>query len=179
MDTKQKITIETITGELENPITSEIVEKATRILNYVFNLDEFEQELSKQSFVCSNKPDLCKNGVILGSDVFGDFLSKKHIKVLVTVKKLKNIWKLYISGTMGETNPNGNSIITYTWWLKGKSEKDLVISYATHLGHELFHIKQLGYIHDPEINSRNFVNEKDVTYMIDDILEKLIKKHYR
>lgn len=179
METKARITIESIVGELRNPITSEMVEEATRILNLVFNLDEFEHELSKQSFVCSNRPNLCKNGVILGSDVYKDFISKKHIKVFVNVKKLKNLWKLYVSGTMGETNPNGNSIITYTWWLEEKSESDLIISYATHLGHEIFHTKYFGYIHDPEINSRNFVNEKDVTYMIDDIIEKLIKKHYK
>ena len=58
-------------------------------------------------------------------------------------------------------------------------KRDLIISYATHVGHEIFHTKYLGYIHDPEISDKNFVNEKDVTYMIDDILEKLIKKHYR
>lgn len=175
-----KILIETNALGLRLPITDKVVDEATKILNIVFNLEEFEKELSKQSFVCTNRPDLCKNGKeILGSDVFSDFISKKIIKVSLTVKKLTNPWKRYVSKTMGETNPNGNSIITYTWWLNDNSESDLVISYATHVGHEIFHTKYFGFIHDPEISDRNFVNEKDVTYMIDDILEKLIKKYYK
>lgn len=178
--TENKILIEAQIQGLRYPITDKIVAEATKILNKVFNLEEFEIELSKQSFVCSNRPLFCKNGKeILGSDVFADFISKKHIKVSLTVKKLANPWKRYFSKTMGETNPNGNSIITYTWWLDDSSERDLVISYATHVGHEIFHTKYFGYIHDPEISDRRFINEKDVTYMIDDILEKLIKKHYK
>lgn len=174
-----KILIETNVVSLRHPITNKVVDDATKILNLVFNLDEFRIELSRQSFACSNRPDFCKNGKeILGSDVFADFVSKKVIKVLLTVKKLTNPWKRYVSKTMGETNPNGISIITYNWWLDDSNERDLVVSYATHIGHEIFHTKYFGYIHDPEIHERSFVNEKDVTYMIDDILEKLIKKHY-
>ena len=177
--TRNKILIETKVSRLNYPITNQVVDKATKLLNLVFNLDEFGDELSKQSFVCTNKPDFCKNGEeIKGSDVYDDFISKGKIEIDVTVKKLRHPWKRFVSKTMGETNPRGNSIITYTWWLDNRDEKDLIISYATHLGHELFHTNYFGYIHDPEINDRSFVNEKDVTYMIDDILEKLLKKHY-
>ena len=119
-----KITIETEIVGIKYPITDKIVIEVTKILNLVFNLDEFGQELSKQSFICSNRPNFCKNGKeILGSDVFEDFISKKNIVVSLTVKKLTNPWKRYFSKTMGETNPNGNSIITYSWWLDNSSEK--------------------------------------------------------
>lgn len=175
-----KIVIKTETIQLRFPITQNIVEESTKILNIVFNLNEFEEQLSKQSFICSNRSNFCKDGKeILGVNVYKDFISKKNITVQLTIKKLTNPWKRWISKTMGETDPQGNSIITYNWWLDYKTENDLVISYATHIGHEIFHTKYLGYIHDPEIGSKNFVNEKDVTYMIDDILEDLIKKNYK
>lgn len=176
----KRILIETQVQALMYPITDKIVDEATKVLNIIFNLEEFEAELSKQSFACTNRPSFCTNGKeILGSDVFSDFISKKQIKVLLTVKKLTNYWKRYFSRTMGETNTSGNSIITYNWWLDGKSEKDLIISYATHIGHEIFHTKYFGYVHKPKINNKRFVKEKDVTYMVDDIIEKLIKEHYK
>ena len=163
---------------LTQPITKEILDKSIEILNIVFNLTEFKNELSKQSFFCSNRPDLCTNNdEILGETVYNDFISKALIKINLTVKRLKNPWKRYISGTLGETNPNGNSIISYTWWLNEKNGNELLIAYATHIGHEIFHTKYLKYIHEPEYGSSKFINEKDVTYMIDDILEKLIRKH--
>ena len=163
---------------LTRPITKEILDKSIEILNIVFNLTEFKNELSKQSFFCSNRPDLCTNNdEILGETVYNDFISKTLIKINLTVKRLKNPWKRYISGTLGETNPNGNSIISYTWWLNEKNGNELLIAYATHIGHEIFHTKYLKYIHEPEYGSSKFINEKDVTYMIDDILEKLIRKY--
>lgn len=170
------ILIKTKIVRLSHPVTNSIVQEATQILNKVFNLAEFEEELSRQSFVCTNRPEFCRNGKeIAGVDVFSDFISKESIEVLVSVKILRNWWKRYVSKTMGETNPNGNSIITYNWWLK--NDRNLAVNYAIHLGHEIFHTRYFGYIHDPEINDKDFVNEKDVTYMIDDILERLIKKY--
>jgi hypothetical protein len=174
-----KVIIETNIVSLRYPITIKIVSEATRILNIVFNLSEFEIELSKHSFVRSNRPEFCKNGQeISGSDVHADFISKKKIEISLTVKKLTNLWKQYVYKTMGETHPAGNSIITYHWWLDNENERDLIISYATHIGHEIFHTNYFGYVHDPGAGSKKFVNEKDVTYMIDDILEKLIKENY-
>jgi len=173
----KSIKIETESHFLTLPITKEILDKSIEILNIVFNQPEFKNELSVQSFYCSNRPDLCTNDKeILGETVYNDFISKEVIKINLTVKRLKNPWKRYVSGTLGETNPNGNSIISYTWWLNEKSDKDLLIAYTTHIGHEIFHTKYLKYIHEPEFGSSKFINEKDVTYMIDDILEKLIKK---
>lgn len=175
---ENKITIELQVAKLKHPVTNEIVQEAAAILNRVFNLDEFEQELSKQVFVATNRPDFARNNQISGADVYADFISKERLPVTVTVKRLLNPVKRGFSRTMGETDPSGTSIITYDWWLKGETEKELLIAYATHIGHELFHTNYFGYIHDPAINDHGFVNEKDVTYMIDDILERLIRKYY-
>lgn len=176
---QNKIKIEFGNTNLINPITSETVRKTNELLNIVFNSQEFEDALEKESFVCSNKPSICNTrNEIPGRFVFDDFVSKRIILVDLTVKKLKNPWKRRISKTMGETHPDGNLIVSYNWWLKNLNEKDLVIAYATHIGHEIFHTKYFKYIHDPEINEKKFINEKDVTYKIDDIIEALIKKNY-
>jgi hypothetical protein len=175
----------TLLIEIENqflmlPITNVITEKSIELLNIVFNLSEFKEQLVSQSFFCGNKLDLCINGKeITGLSVYEDFIGKGKIKINLTVKSLINPWKRYVSGTLGETNPNGNSIVSYTWWLNEKKGKDLIIAYATHVGHEIFHTKYFQYIHDPKYGSRNFDTNKDVTYKIDEILEHLIMNHYQ
>ena len=60
--------------------------------------------------------------------------------------------------------------------MKNQSQKELLVTYTTHIGHEIFHTKYFGYIHDPEFDSKEFINDKDVTYKIDEILENLIRK---
>jgi hypothetical protein len=173
----KQIKIEVESYSLTLPITKEVLDRSIDILNEVFNTEEFKIELSKQSFFCSNKPSMCsENREITGESVYNDFITKGQIKINFTVKNLVNPWKRFISNTYGETDPKGNSIVSYTWWLNRKNGKELMLAYATHIGHEIFHTKYLAYIHDPEYRSREFINEKDVTYMIDDILEKLISK---
>lgn len=175
---ENKIRLTLKVEQLNDPITNEIIRDTTKILNLVFNLDEFGKELSKQSFFASNKPSMSTDGMeISGKEVYEDFISKGAITVSVSVRKLRNLIKRYRWRTMGETAPSGTSIVTYTWWLDYINNTELLINYATHIGHELFHTNYFGYIHDPEKGSSAFVNDKDVTYKIDDILEKLIRTH--
>lgn len=170
-----KIEIQTLT----HPITTDIVDESIKLLNIVFNLPEFKTELSSQKFYCSNRPTFCKNGVeILGEDVYEDFMSKELIALKLSVKNLVNPWRRFISKTFGATDINGNLIVTYTWWLNQNNKKELIIEYATHIGHEIFHTEYFKYIHNPEIGSKHFDNDKDVTYKIDEVVEKLIRQQY-
>lgn len=176
----RKIEIRLESQKLLYPITVKVVDEALKLLNLVFNLSEFKDELSTQTFFCSNRPDFCKNSnYILGKDVYDDFIGKELILVNLTVKKLLNPWKRIFSKTYGATDINSNLITTYTWWLNSSDNKELIIEYASHIGHEIFHTKYFKYIHDPESGSKYFENDKDVTYKIDEIIEKLIISHYR
>lgn len=173
----QKVIIETESIQLRSPVTNAIAEKSIAILNEVFNAPEFGEMLSKYSFVCTNKPAMCdSSGNISGANVYAEFMKAGTISINLRVRR--NLFKK-ISGTLGETPSQGNTITTYTWWLDDDNERDLVIDYATHVGHEIFHTLYFKYIHDPEYGSKNFVNDRDVTYKIDDILEELIKKYYQ
>ncbi len=176
---ENKIHIHTTTLGYMYPITAKIIAQATQLLNVVFNMPEFKKQLDAQTFVASNKPSLSSDGLdINGADVYTDIMSQKDITVTVNVKYLSHPWKRWISKTMGETKPLGTSINTYNWWLKSKKGKELVISYAAHVGHEIMHTKYYGYVHNPKMGSAKFNKEKDVTYTIDDILEDLIRKSY-
>jgi len=175
----QKMEIKIERQTLTYPITTEIVGESIMLLNIVFNLPEFQTELSGQKFYCSNRPSFCNNaGEILGTDVYDDFMSKELIVINLSVKNLVNPWRRFISKTFGATDINGNLIITYTWWLSQNNQKELIIEYATHIGHEIFHTEYFKYIHNPEIGNKHFDNDKDVTYKIDEIIEKLIRKQY-
>lgn len=170
------------TGEVKviAPIDVNIVKKAIALVNNVYRSEEFQTEIEKYNFVCSNKPDLCdSSGVINGGTVYRDIMQYDTIVINLTVKNIGiRFWRRYISKTQGATAPTGNSIVTYTWWLDNNNMKDLIIQYAAHIGHEIFHTKYYKYIHDPSAGSRGFVNDKDVTYKIDDIIEALIIKNY-
>jgi hypothetical protein len=175
----QKVEVKLQSKSIMHPVTDEIVSEALRLLNIVFNLPEFRQELSTQKFFCSNRPNFCKQGSeILGQDVYEDFINKGVIEINLTVKNLINPWRRFISKTYGATDINGDTIVTYTWWLTNNNKKELIIEYATHVGHEIFHTKYFQYIHDPEYGSKYFENDKDVTYKIDEIIEKLIRNNY-
>jgi len=176
---EKRIHIRTTTSGYEYPITARIIAQATQLLNIAFNIPEFKKQLADRSFVATNKPELSSEGEeIKGKDVFKDIMSYQEINVCVSVKKLGNLWKRWISKTMGETKPSGSCIVTYNWWLKSKKGKELVINYAAHLGHEIMHTNYYGYVHHPKMGSASFNKEKDVTYVIDDILEELIRKNY-
>lgn len=171
----QNININANIVSLSNPITADIVTAAIQRLNIVFNSVAFSNSLQAKSFVATNNPALSLNGkTITGKDVYDNIFSKPQVEIDIIVRKLNNPYKRYVSKTMGETNPLGNTIITYTWWLKNLSKGDLVKNYAVHLGHEIFHTNYFGYLHDPAIGTRDFDNDKDVTYAIDDILESLL-----
>lgn len=164
--------------KLCKPVDEGIVDKAVGLLNMAFNLPEFKHELIKQKFFCSNRPNFCQNkDFISGADVYEDFINTGVISVKLFVKPLINPWRRFISKTYGVTDVNGNEIVTYTWWLSN-NKKDLIREYASHIGHEIFHTRYFQYIHDPKYNSRNFDNNKDVTYKIDEILESLIRQNY-
>ncbi len=178
--TQKKIFIKTEEVNIRYPINTEIVKQAMKLVNSALNDNEFKNELEKCSFVCTNRQDLCDStNNISGKTVYEDFIKHDTLSLNLIIKKLLNPWKRHISGTLGETDPRSNTILTYTWWLFYKDRKELVINYATHIGHELFHTKYLGYIHYPSVDSRDFVGDRDVTYKIDEIIEKLIRKNYR
>lgn len=176
----QKIKILIENGQYRQPITAEIAQRSVDLLNRVLNLDEFRDSLVKYSFVPTNKPSLSENGTdIRGIDVYNDFTHLDSIAISLKVSHLWNPWKRVISGTMGETNPKGRLIVTYPYWLRKTSKKDLVTGYATHIGHEIFHTNWYGYIHEPQKGAKSFVNDRDVTYKIDDIIGSLVNKYYR
>lgn len=163
--------------QVKAPVTSALVEKTLQCLNTIFNSVEFKDSLEKYDFVCTNKPDICDTSeTIKGSQVYKDLIKSDTITINIRVKKLKNPWKRSISKTLGETPPSGNTITTYTWWLETDTDT-LLADYTAHIGHEIFHTKYFQYIHDPEYGSKDFVNDRDVTYKIDDILEALIRKY--
>jgi hypothetical protein len=173
----QRVNIVVTDTQLTKPITTEVVTRSIELLNLVFNLPEFKDSLSKYAFVSTNRPNFSSEGNdIEGKAVYNDFINKGTVNINLKVKKLLNPWKRIISKTYGETNPGGYLILSYTWWLKRYKDKELVILYASHVGHEIFHTKYFGYVHDPKYNSGNFVNDRDVTYKIDDIIEALIRK---
>ena len=172
-----KITAEV--RSLKHPITEEVVSKSISLLNIVFNQPEFKESLCAQTFVGTNRPDLSNaDGFIPGESVFNEFYSNKEYEIVLKVKKLKNIWERKFSKTKGKTTLKGREIVTYNWWLKNKTEKELIINYASYIGHELFHTSYFKFVHDPEYVSVDFVNDKDVIYKIDNILEELIRKIY-
>lgn len=173
---KAILTVKQGNTNVVHPITNEIVQRSFELLNKVFNSIEFEKELCAQTFVKTNRPGFGASiETISGKEVFDDFINKGEITIDVEVKRsLGGFLKRLAFRTMGETLPSGSTIVTYPWWLKKLRGKDLLVGYATHVGHEIFHTRYYGYIHDPEFGSRGFVNERDVTYKIDDILEALI-----
>lgn len=177
----QKVKVIANEVDVSFPIDLRIVNKSLELINLVFNLPEFQDSISKYSFVCTNKPILCKNNTIPGNSVYDDLINAKEINIDLKVKALINPWRRFISKTLGATNPSGHKIISYKWWLrkKKKDTKELTIIYASHLGHEIFHTDYFKYLHNPEYGSSGFVNEKDVTYKIDDIIEALIRKYYK
>lgn len=173
---KSILTVKQGNTNVLHPITNERVQKAFKLLNKVFNSYEFEKELCAQTFVKTNRPGFGASiTTISGKEVFDDFISKGEITIDVEVRRsLGGLFRRLFFSTMGETLPSGNTIVTYPWWLNKLHGKDLLVGYATHIGHEILHTRYYGYIHDPEIGSRGFINEKDVTYKIDDILVTLI-----
>lgn len=176
----QTVIIKTTEIKTANPIDSVIVKKSISLLNIVFNQIEFKDSLSIQKFTCSNKPILCNStNYISGKKVYEGFIANDTINISVNIKKLKNPWRRWISKTKGITSTTGRNITTYTWWLKNKPEKELIIAYASHVGHEIFHTNYFKYIHKPKFGTKNFINDKDITYKIDDIIEYLIRKNYR
>lgn len=173
-----KIQIILVSKRLKRPIDASIMEKTIELLNRVFNSTEFRDLVIDNSFTCSNKPSLCgTDQTISGQAVYDDLMRIDHIELKLHIKKLWNPFKRYGYHTKGETNINGNTIITYNWWLKNKSEKERLIIYASHVGHEIFHTKYYQYIHNPKKGSRDFVEEKDVTYNIDNIIEQIIRTY--
>lgn len=161
---------------LTDPITDEIADEAIQLLNRVFNSTDFKEELSSESFYSSNRPDFSGNSTELpGKLVYEDFMNKGLIEIDVMVKHLVNPVRRFVSKTYGATNINGNQIVTYTWWLSD-DPKERIIEYATHIGHEIFHTSHFKYIHDPEYGHDDFEIDKDVSYKIDEIVEKLIRK---
>jgi len=163
---------------LRQPVTSKIIDKSIEILNTIFNSTLFRDKIIDNKFVCTNKPELCgADNFISGQAVYDDLMSVETISLRLEVKKLRNPWKRWVSKTKGETRLTGNTIKSYTWWLKNRDEKELTIIYASHVGHEIFHTNYYQYKHDPEIGSKTFQNDKDVTYKIDDIIEELIRTH--
>lgn len=175
----EKIKITVTSKSLTEPVREEIVTKAIDLLNKVLNTEEFKALLTKQEFYCSNRPGFGNSEEYLsGEDVYSDLLKVGKIQLQLIVKPLWNPWRRFISNTLGATNIHSNVIVTYTWWLP-KEHEDLIIKYATHVGHELFHTSYFQYVHDPPYGSRNFLNEKDVIYKIDDIIETLILQYYK
>ncbi len=174
-----KIHIHTTTKGIDLPINTRILAEATRLLNVVFNLPEFKKQLVLYSFAATNKPALSPDGnEIPGEVVYQDIMKEPNISVCASVRKLGNPWKRWISKTKGQTDPSDTCIITYTWWLKNKKGKDLVIDYTAHLAHEILHTSHFGYVHNPKLGSPQFKKEKDVAYLIDDLLENLIRENY-
>jgi len=161
------------------PVTAKIIDKSIEILNTIFNSIEFRDRIIDNKFVCTNKPELCgADNYISGKAVYDDLMSVATISLHLKVKKLRNLWKRRISKTKGETKLAGNTIKSYTWWLRNRNENELIIVYASHVGHEIFHTNYYKYKHNPKKGSSAFDNEKDVTYKIDDIIEELIRKHF-
>jgi hypothetical protein len=166
---------------LRRPIDQVILQKGIALLNVIFNSTEFENELSKQSFVVSNKPGFSLNGLnITGKQVYDELIGSSNIFIDIQIRRggllSVGFFKKVFFGTMGETDPSGSTIVTYNSWLKQLDDNELFILYTTHIGHEIFHTKYFGFVHDPKYGSREFLAEKDVTYKIDEILESLIRK---
>lgn len=177
--TPPQIKISLESKQLCYPITAEIVDQTIEWLNVVFNSTEFRAEIIKNKFVCTNKPELCgEDNFISGLDVYNDLISENRILLNLKVRRLKHLWKRWISKTKGETKLAGNTIKSYTWWLTNEDPKELAILYASHVGHEIFHTKYYKYKHNPKKGSQAFENDRDVTYKIDDIIENLMRKHF-
>lgn len=175
-----KIEIKILSKVLTQPVTEEIVFEVTKLLNLVFNLSDFKNEMYSQIFHSTNRPNFpSQNSILSGKDVYEDFINKGKIEINLIVKPLTNPWNRFVSKTLGLTDINGNTIVTYNWWLPINNKNELIIEYATHIGHEIFHTKYFQYIHDPEYGSKYFVNDKDVTYKIDEIIEKLLRNNFK
>lgn len=162
------------------PIDMAVVKKAIELVNAVYASQDFRDELDKYNFICSNKPSLCDRSLVIpGSVVYADFTKFDTLTINLVVKRVGlKFWKRYLTGTLGETDPQGTTILTYTWWLDDEDVRELTIGYATHIGHEIFHTKYYQYLHDPAYGSKDFDGEKDVTYKVDSIMEALIRKNY-
>lgn len=174
----QNIVVKVESATTKKTINDEIIKESVAVLNKVLNDPAFKDSLMAQSFVCTNKPSFCgADGMISGKKVYEDLIQKETLKVNLKVKFLWNPWRRWKSRTRGITGTKGTTIKTYTWWLKRKSKKERTIAYASHVGHELFHTVYFQYVHNPKFGSKEFVNDKDVSYKIDDILEALIRKH--
>lgn len=174
----QVIVLKVRNAKLRSPIDSTIVDTVTQLLNTVYNSQEFWDSLSDKSFVCSNRPDMCSgNSEITGSAVFNELVSQDTLLIDLEVRKVGIMfWKRYFFETLGETDTNGKLVVTYDYWLESSNRKNLIIDYATHIGHELFHTAHFAFLHDPGFGKKGFIESKDVTYTIDHILESLLTK---
>jgi hypothetical protein len=175
----QKVTVQLGQLDVSKPVTKEIAAKSIYYLNKVLNLPDFKQDLLSCSFFCSNRPELCNmvSHTIPGDSVYND-LMKKGILVIQLKVKASLPWQYLFTKTYGKTSPYYNSILTYKWWLRSYEEKELVIQYASHVGHEMFHTSYFGYLHDPALGTRGFTNDHDVCYKLGDIIMALIRKYW-
>ena len=176
------IVIKTGQLRLRKPIDETLVAQSIEMLNVIFNLPAFGEALSKETFVATNRPGFGNGETIPGLDVYNDFISKGTLIVNLEIKKggfFSVGWFRNVAfGTLGETNVTGSTIVTYNSWLKKLTPRDRLIYYTTHIGHELFHTNYFGYIHDPAVANADFKGERDVTYKVDEIIEKLINENY-
>ena len=176
--TNPHINIELASKNVTYPITSEMANRTIDTLNDVFNSDEFRDVITKNRFIGLNKENLTSTGgYTSGETVYNDLINKRSVAVNLVVTNLMNPWKRFVSKTMSETNIHGNTIVTYDWWLKKKMGKEVFITYASHVGHQILHTKYYKYQQPESIQEiASATEDLGVKYKIDNILEDLIRR---
>ena len=62
-DENKKVNVIVESYNVVSPIDSSIVNQSIKLLNKVFNLDEFRDSVEARNFVCTNKSFLCGDGI--------------------------------------------------------------------------------------------------------------------
>ncbi|AWH83861.1 hypothetical protein HYN59_01450 [Flavobacterium album] len=130
-------------SKLFDPRFKKDAEEAFRLVNVIFNSQEFQYQVSKLSFDCKSYCDGCRNiqtinGRISGNQVLDKLFSKPEVAIKLILERS--------GSSLGETSPGSST--TYAWYENIKDnmpDLSFAQALAVNICHEYMHT--IGFCH--------------------------------